>query len=207
MSAQKRIGIGLTLALIGLVLVPAWSSDTHARSTAPDVGQTSIYKAQEQSQWGGHQRGTRAPSNDNCQDAYAFDLDACSPVTFYDDNTGATEDCPALSGGVYGEVWYKFTTYEWAKPLTITYCGTVPAFYNAYIVMDTSCPCSGDFIYASSWENTSCGDGNWGYYWYGLKADGSLPVWGQNDYGQCDVPGPNSGFIAVAGGHYHSLGL
>jgi alpha-tubulin suppressor-like RCC1 family protein len=28
-----------------------------------------------------------------------------------------------------------------------------------------------------------------------------------NDEGQCHVPSPNSGFIAIAAGYYHSLGL
>jgi len=32
-------------------------------------------------------------------------------------------------------------------------------------------------------------------------------AWGHNEYGQCDVPSPNSGFVAVAGGGLHSLGL
>jgi hypothetical protein len=32
-------------------------------------------------------------------------------------------------------------------------------------------------------------------------------AWGDNNSGQCDVPAPNSGFIAVAGGLNHSLGL
>jgi hypothetical protein len=114
-----------------------------------------------------HPRGTRSPSNDNCADAYAFDLVAGSPVTFTDDNTGATEDCPALSGGVYREVWYKFTTTE-TLTVAIKYCGTSPAFYNAYIVFDTTCPCSGAFIFASSWDNYSCGDGNWTLYWMNL---------------------------------------
>ena len=32
-------------------------------------------------------------------------------------------------------------------------------------------------------------------------------AWGNNDYGQCDVPAPNADFVAVAGGDDHSLGL
>ena len=32
-------------------------------------------------------------------------------------------------------------------------------------------------------------------------------AWGENYRGQCDVPAPNSGFIAIAAGFYHSLGL
>ena len=40
-----------------------------------------------------------------------------------------------------------------------------------------------------------------------LKQDGSLVAFGQNFYGQCNIPSPNSGFIAIAAGLYHSLGL
>jgi hypothetical protein len=32
-------------------------------------------------------------------------------------------------------------------------------------------------------------------------------AWGSNGSGQCDVPAPNAGFVAVAGGGYHSLGV
>ena len=41
----------------------------------------------------------------------------------------------------------------------------------------------------------------------GLKQEGSIVAWGDNRYGQCNVPLPNAGFRAVAAGHYHSLGL
>ena len=41
-----------------------------------------------------------------------------------------------------------------------------------------------------------------------LAADeGVIVAWGWNGEGQTDVPAPNSGFVAVAGGRYHSLGL
>ena len=32
-------------------------------------------------------------------------------------------------------------------------------------------------------------------------------AWGYNYWGQCDVPAPNSGFIAIAAGYSHNLGL
>ncbi|MBK7189944.1 MAG: hypothetical protein IPH86_15030 [bacterium] len=41
----------------------------------------------------------------------------------------------------------------------------------------------------------------------GLKADGSIVAWGSNAYGQCDVPSPNAGFVAVSAGGGYSLGL
>ncbi len=36
---------------------------------------------------------------------------------------------------------------------------------------------------------------------------GSIVAWGKNDDGQCNVPSPNTDFIAVAAGRAHSLGL
>jgi PKD repeat protein len=37
---------------------------------------------------------------------------------------------------------------------------------------------------------------------------GSIVAWGWNKYGQCNVPAPNSGFIAIAAGEgHHNLGL
>ena len=37
--------------------------------------------------------------------------------------------------------------------------------------------------------------------------EGVIVGWGYGEYGQIDVPAPNSGFVAVAGGRQHSLGL
>jgi len=37
--------------------------------------------------------------------------------------------------------------------------------------------------------------------------EGSIVTWGYNDYGQCDVPPPNSDFVAIAAGGYFSMGL
>jgi hypothetical protein len=40
-----------------------------------------------------------------------------------------------------------------------------------------------------------------------LKTDGSVVGWGDNVYGQCTVPSPNSDFTAIDAGGYHGLGL
>jgi hypothetical protein len=40
-----------------------------------------------------------------------------------------------------------------------------------------------------------------------MPVDSVIVAWGANSSGQCDVPSPNEGFIAVAGGRSHSLGL
>jgi alpha-tubulin suppressor-like RCC1 family protein len=40
-----------------------------------------------------------------------------------------------------------------------------------------------------------------------LKADGSIVAWGENNFGECDVPSPNKDFTAIAAGYTHSLGL
>ncbi|MCH7872201.1 MAG: hypothetical protein IID33_10930, partial [Planctomycetes bacterium] len=37
--------------------------------------------------------------------------------------------------------------------------------------------------------------------------DGSIMGWGSNQYGQLNVPPPNTGFVALAAGGDHGLGL
>ncbi|MFG0252341.1 MAG: hypothetical protein ACF8NJ_05640, partial [Phycisphaerales bacterium JB038] len=41
----------------------------------------------------------------------------------------------------------------------------------------------------------------------GLKADGSIVLWGRGTYYTGDVPPPNTDFVAISAGHYHALGL
>jgi alpha-tubulin suppressor-like RCC1 family protein len=52
-----------------------------------------------------------------------------------------------------------------------------------------------------------CGGRGGQHHSLGLRADGSIAAWGYNYFGQCDVPFPNNGFVAVAAGSGHNLAL
>jgi beta-lactamase superfamily II metal-dependent hydrolase len=41
----------------------------------------------------------------------------------------------------------------------------------------------------------------------GAVEDGAIIAWGFNTYGECDVPEPNAGFVAIAAAGHHNLGL
>jgi hypothetical protein len=102
--------------------------------------------------------GGSTPPNDDCSGSVGQTMPAGGgTLTYTGDNTGATPDCPYL--GWPGEVWEQFTTTETLK-ITIDWCGTSPAFTTFGIVLDPSCPCSGSFTYASSYDFFTCGDGN-----------------------------------------------
>jgi hypothetical protein len=101
------------------------------------------------------------PANDNCQNAEVI---ASFPYVATGDNTQATVDCPNL--GLGPEIWYTFTLTE-ACNLSIAYCGTV-GWIDAYIVLDQSCPCSGNWVFASNWNNTSCTPTAWTLNWDNL---------------------------------------
>jgi hypothetical protein len=47
-----------------------------------------------------------------------------------------------------------------------------------------------------------------GYYHdLALRSDGSLAAWGTSLHGPCNVPAPNTDWVAMAGGGLHSLGI
>lgn len=46
-----------------------------------------------------------------------------------------------------------------------------------------------------------------GFHSLALRTDGSVVAWGRNDYGQCNVPGTNTGFVALAAGETSSMAL
>jgi len=50
-------------------------------------------------------------------------------------------------------------------------------------------------------------DRGWLLHSLGLKSDGTIVAWGDDSYGQCNVPVPNADFVAVAAVGHHSLGM
>jgi hypothetical protein len=104
-----------------------------------------------------------APPNDNCADAIVI---PSFPYTDSGNNTAATNDC-ALTG--WAEIWYTFTITSPCN-LVVSECGSqLLPNPNSTIIITTGCPCSSD-IFATNWENTSCGDNNWTIYYDNLPA-------------------------------------
>lgn len=105
------------------------------------------------------------PPNDNCEDVTPVVLTAGVPVTITGDNTGASPDCASFPGN---NAWEAFTITECSN-VTLDYCGTTPAFGNAWLNLAIGCPCTA-FTPAGTWETSSCGDGNVSITWLGLPA-------------------------------------
>jgi hypothetical protein len=96
------------------------------------------------------------PPNDNCVDVTPATLALGTPLVFTGNNAGATNDCSIFAPDA--EVWHAFTTTE-CMTVTVDYCGTSPVFGNIYIALVNGCPC-GSYILASSYNFTTCPDGN-----------------------------------------------
>lgn len=94
------------------------------------------------------------PANDLCDAVTPVDLTAGGQVTFTGDNTGALD----TEGLGVASVWHAFTTTE-CTSLELTYCGTNPAFENAFLNLFIGCPAS-SFFESTSFDLTTCPDGN-----------------------------------------------
>ncbi len=103
------------------------------------------------------------PSNDNCEDVTPVTLTLGTSVTFTGDNTCASNQCPDFEGG---HVWEAFTITQSAN-VTLDYCGTSPAFGNAWLNLALGCPC-GEFTTAGTFNTDDCGDDNVTIVWDGL---------------------------------------
>lgn len=108
------------------------------------------------------------PVNDDCGDAIATTIGIGDSNSFDGNTTCATNDCGALAPTA--EQWYEVTTTA-TGTLTVGLCGTPSVFGNAFIVLDTSCPCSGAFTFNTDANQGDCGDGNWTIIWDALPAD------------------------------------
>ena len=115
------------------------------------------------------------------QDASVDTLSPGETLTYEADNTGATATCDAL--GAEGDTWHAFDLTE-AADVSTSKCGTSPVWGNAFIVIDTDCPCSGAFIFADAFDQTTCADGNWTVHYNSLPA---------GDYWAPEIHDPSTG--------------
>lgn len=104
--------------------------------------------------------GGAAPVNDNCADVVSQPLAIGGNLSFTGTTVGATAAGDAVAGSPMDDnvpkVWHAFTLVDCAD-VTVSYCGTNPAFDQVYIVW-TSCPA--DTFHAGTYDTTSCADGN-----------------------------------------------
>lgn len=98
--------------------------------------------------------GGNTPPNDECSGAVVQELSVPGTATVNGDNTGATD----AEGFGFGTVWEAFSITECAD-VTIDYCGTSPAFGNAFLNLYIGCPIV-DAFPQSSFDLTTCGDDN-----------------------------------------------
>ena len=106
-----------------------------------------------------------APPNDDCEDVTPVVLTPGVPVAFNGTTTGATADCASFPGN---NVWEAFTITSCAN-VTLDYCGTSPAYGNAWLNLAQGCPCV-SFTSGGAFDTYTCGDGNVTITWSGLAA-------------------------------------
>jgi len=113
------------------------------------------------------------PVNDECASVVAQALNVGGSLTFTGDNTGADSVGDALAGTLLDDyepnVWHLFTTTECAD-VTLSYCGTTPVFGNVWNLLATTCPADNALVYATSFNNSDCPDGNWSILFNDLPA-------------------------------------
>ena len=101
------------------------------------------------------------PPNDGCG-AIPVDLAVGSSINFTGTTAGATNTGDFVPGsaldGQAPTVWHAFTTTACAN-VTVSCCGTTPAFGNVWIFLAPSCPAGDDYILAP-YDFTTCSDGN-----------------------------------------------
>lgn len=112
-----------------------------------------------------------APDNDNCEDVISTELLNGTAVTFTGSTVGATSSATeAVIIGNRTVVWEAITLTGECSILTISYCGTpINTGMNSFIT--SSCASTtGERIFSSTSEFTSCSDGKLTLRWYNLSA-------------------------------------
>ena len=104
------------------------------------------------------------PSNDLCANAPILDLGANNNQTHY-----GTGSCSTPNLGTYKDVWVAFTVPCGGMNVTIDFCGSTPVHNNAYINISPDCSFT-TFTGATTWDFTSCVDGNIRLYWNNVPA-------------------------------------
>lgn len=135
------------------------------------------------------EQGATPPANDQCANIIPTSLSVGGTINFSGDNTGATmtnDYAPGspLEGEGLASVWHAFTITECAT-VTLSYCGTDPAFANVWIVIATECPADA-LVFSDNFENTTCADGNFTVGFSSLPA-GTYYVPVMNDPGSSSV--------------------
>jgi hypothetical protein len=98
----------------------------------------------------------------------------------------------SYSAGIAGDTLFKTKLRTFSDPDMLSFIDSTLTQKTAYYALRTT-----NSVGSLAWSN---------------EVTVTLPskyvlAWGWNAYGQCNVPSPNSGFVAVSGGYYHSLGL
>ncbi|MBL8011534.1 MAG: T9SS type A sorting domain-containing protein [Flavobacteriales bacterium] len=150
------------------------------------------------------QGGGTAPANDLCATVTADPLASGGTITFTGNNTGATTLADAATTSLLNDgvpkVWHAFTLGDCAN-VTITYCGSTPAFDEIYPALTTSCPA--DQALFTSQADFTCTDTNAEMVFVGLAPGtyyipvGSFGTGSTGDYvltvsaDDCPVPPAN----------------
>ena len=124
-----------------------------------------------------------APVNDLCSSVVPVTLSIGGSVNFTGTTAGATVDGDFVQTdlGLTAAVWHAFTTTDACADVTLSLCGTEPAFTAYYLVLSSGCPLDTASVTFSNSSSTGvCPDGNVTVVFLGLPAGTYYyPVWSE----------------------------
>jgi hypothetical protein len=118
--------------------------------------------------------GGGPPPNDSCSAVTPEALAVGGSLNFTGDNTEATFGGDATNGILFDfpfeNTWHAFTTTECAD-VEVNYCGTTDGWSNVWRLLSTQCPADSlSIVPATSFDTTSCPNGNWTFRFLSLPA-------------------------------------